>query len=46
MGENGGTVSSSYWDVEVSGQSSSAGGAGKTTCGDEAGGDIYRLGFC
>ncbi len=26
-----GTVSSSYWDVEASGQSSSAGGVGKTT---------------
>ncbi len=29
--DDGGTVSSSYWDVEASGQSSSAGGVGKTT---------------
>ncbi|MGC8844862.1 MAG: PASTA domain-containing protein [Candidatus Hydrogenedens sp.] len=29
--DNRGTVSQSYWDVETSGQSSSAGGTGKTT---------------
>ncbi len=29
--DDGGTVSSSYWDVEASGQSSSDGGVGKTT---------------
>jgi hypothetical protein len=28
---NGGTVSNSFWDVETSGQSTSAGGTGKTT---------------
>ena len=31
IGENWGTITSSYWDTETSGQSSSAGGEGKTT---------------
>ena len=31
VGTNGGFVDSSFWDTETSGQSSSAGGAGKTT---------------
>jgi hypothetical protein len=31
VGENDGTVSSSFWDTETSGQSSSDGGRGKTT---------------
>jgi len=31
VGENGGDVSASFWDIETSGQSSSAGGEGKTT---------------
>jgi len=29
--DNGGTVDTSYWDTEISGQTSSAGGTGKTT---------------
>ena len=31
VGDNGGTVSSSFWDTETSGQSSSDGGRGKNT---------------
>jgi len=31
VGHNGGTVSNSFWDVETSGQATSAGGTGKTT---------------
>ena len=31
MGRNQGTVSNSFWDTETSGQSTSAGGTGKTT---------------
>lgn len=31
VGINGGTVNSSYWDINTSGQSASAGGIGKTT---------------
>ena len=31
VGDNGGTVIQSYWDIETSGQSTSAGGEGKTT---------------
>jgi uncharacterized repeat protein (TIGR02543 family) len=31
VGLNGGTVSNSFWDIETSGQATSAGGTGKTT---------------
>jgi hypothetical protein len=31
VGDNSGTVSGSFWNVETSGQSTSAGGTGKTT---------------
>jgi hypothetical protein len=31
VGSNGGTITNSFWDIETSGQSSSAGGTGKTT---------------
>jgi hypothetical protein len=31
VGDNSGTVSGSFWDVETSGQATSAGGTGKTT---------------
>jgi hypothetical protein len=31
VGEDRGTVSNSFWDIETSGQTTSAGGTGKTT---------------
>jgi hypothetical protein len=31
VGQNGGTVSNCFWDIQTSGQATSAGGAGKTT---------------
>jgi hypothetical protein len=31
VGENSGTVTASFWDIETSGQTTSAGGTGKTT---------------
>jgi len=31
VGSHGGTVSNSFWDIETSGQATSAGGTGKTT---------------